>query len=236
MKPLRFFVLATAMVLAGRMSRLEAQTPVILQVTAARDTFVTPGPANSLTSRNFGGAGALEISGNALSKGPAKAVIQFDFAVLKTSFDQAFGVSGWKIDDVKLELTGSPPNNAIFNSPVNGGVIQVQWTPANNWVEGVGTPMSAANSPEATTGLVWQNFGSLTAGTENEGTLTFTGSQAPTDFPLAPSNGLLGDIASGALASLILTAADPTVTAVFNSSSFKTPANRPSLLVTASSY
>ncbi len=118
--------------------------PMSVSAGSTSDTFVTPGPSNNLMENNYGAAGAMEVSGTSLGKGVAQAVVQFDLAAAKSSLDQAYGVNGWKIDGVKIQLSGSNPNNPIFNSLLKAGLIQVQWTPVDDWIEGTGNPMNVA--------------------------------------------------------------------------------------------
>lgn len=194
-----------------------------------QDAFVTPGPTDNLVANNYGGAGAMEVSGTALSKGQSHAVMMVDFATARGAFDSAYGSGGWKVDSVSLKLTASSPNNPIFNGPTAAGKIMARWVPDDTWVEGTGNP----NNP-GTEGLTWQLFASLLTGAQGSGSLDFDGVQTTADYALVASAGLLDDIANGTKASLVLSPEDTTVTCVFNTRSFGTAANRPVLTVTAS--
>lgn len=226
-------LMKTLTLIAGCMLLLASGTALASTTASAssiQDTWVTPGPGDTLTGDNFGMGGSLEISGTGLSKGQAQAIMTFDLAPVKTAFDTAYGADQWRIDSVTVRLTATAPANAIYNAPTAAGLIQVRWTPTDTWVEGTGTP-----ALPSLTGLNWQTFAPLTVGAENEGVMHFDGTLTTADHPLVPSSGLLGDIAAGSTASLIFSAADTTVTGVFNTHEFaKGDSARPSLIVTAS--
>ena len=197
--------------------------------TSNGDTFVTTGPSNNLTANNYGGGGAVAVSAAGLPQGEEKSVFRFDVSSVKSSFDSTYGVGAWTVTGVQLELTAVTPNSSVFNSPNAAGSFLVQWVPTDSWVEGSGTPAVPSAS-----GLNWTGMAALTSGAESEGSLSFSGSLGTADYSLSPSSGLLGDISSGGQASFILSAADATMTAVFNSRSFPTSSSRPALIVTAS--
>ena len=168
----------------------------------------------------------MEVSGSGLSLGQAKSVVQFDLSSVKTTFDGAYGAGSWGVESVTLELTAAVPAHPMFNKPPAAGAIQVQWIPSDNWIEGSGTP----NSPAAA-GLSWQDMATLTTGAENEGTLSFDGNQSTVDYALTPSSGFLSDIAAGNLTTFVLSAADTTVNALFNTRSNGVTSSRPHLII-----
>ncbi|MDB6140111.1 MAG: hypothetical protein JWO94_3183 [Verrucomicrobiaceae bacterium] len=198
--------------------------------TANGDTFVTTGPSNNLTGNNYGGAGAISVSAAGLPAGEERSVIRFDVSTVKSSFDSTYGVGNWTLTGVQLELTATAPNNGVFNTSAAGSIL-VQWVPNDGWVEGGGTPAS----PSTVAGtLNWNGIAALATGAESEGTFSFLGGTTGTgDYALSASAGLLGDFMSGSQASFILSAADSTVSGVFNTRTFPTTGSRPALIVTA---
>src|ERR1043166_6060032 len=66
-----------------------------------QDAFVSASGANSTS--NYGGAGALAVSGSARSKGEFDSVLQYNFAAAKASFDSTFGAGQWVIDGISLQ-------------------------------------------------------------------------------------------------------------------------------------
>src|SRR3569623_203892 len=190
-QPLHAPLMKTVTIIAGctlLLAPVAARASTTATASSIHDTWVTPGPGDTLAGDNFGLGGSLEISGTGLSKGQAQASMTFDLAPVKTAFDTAYGAGQWRVDTVKLELTASMPANGIYNAPTAAGLIQVRWTPANNWVEGKGTPVP----PYATTGFAWQDLASVASGPENKGIINFDGTLTTADYPLVPSSGLLG--------------------------------------------
>src|SRR6476659_1588609 len=73
-------------------------------VNSTADAFVTTGPSGNLVASNYGGAGVLAISAPALSQGEFQTALQFNLSSVKSSFDSQFGVGGWSIQSVTLQL------------------------------------------------------------------------------------------------------------------------------------
>lgn len=232
-----FFLLSCAAGLAFPFPHaVEAATTITLQPDNTTpndgDAFVTTGPSNNLTGNNYGAAGALEVSAAGMAKGEFKSAIRFDTSAAFSSFNGAYGGSGWTIDSVVLQLTVANPNNAIFNSPNAAGGMLVQWMQSDGWTEGTGTPAAAT-----TTGLTWTQLSSLLAGVvESEGTFTYNGDAVGSllQFTLSPTAGLLNDILGGSQASLVLSGTTSGMTALFNARNNGVAGNRPALIVTAS--
>ena len=200
--------------------------------TSNGDAFVTTGSAsNDLSGNNYGAAGSVGVSA-ALANGSFASLLRFDVSSAKSTFDSTYGVGGWNIDSIALQLTTTAANNAIFN-PSQTGSFDVKWISSDSWVEGAGNP----NSP-TTTGVKWTDFAGLTSGAEAEGIFNVTnvGDGVTANYSLTPSSSLLYDILNGGQASLALTAdpSDNSVSAQFNSRNFGTAARRPGLIITAS--
>lgn len=190
------------------------------------DAFVTSANATG----NYGGGGALGISATGLPNGELQALMMFNFSAAKTQLDTTFGVGGWSVESITLQLAASNPGNPVFNSPSAAGNIAIRWFNDDSWVEGTGTP--------ANPNVAGVNFNSLSgllaSGIEATGSYAFGGGTSGLNvIPLALSSGLFADVTAGSTASLNLYAGDAAVTGVFNSRSFSTPANWPVLTLTA---
>lgn len=221
-------------------SPLSASTTITLQqgvspvgYTGTTDTFVTNGTLNNANpTKNFGAAGALAVSASGLSQGEFQSLIQFDLASAKSQLDTAYP-SGWTIDSVSLTLMPQTANNAIFNA-VHSGNFVINWVSSDTWTEGTGTP-----AIPTTDGITYNGLATLlSGGTQSLGTFNYngtTGTAQTYTFSLV-SAGLSSDITSGSKATFdIATAAgDTQLSAIFNSKTFGTAANRPKLSITAS--
>jgi hypothetical protein len=202
-----------------------------LAVTPAADAFVRAlAPAD-----NYGGAGALSVSGAAAvnaaaqTNGPCDTLIRFPTADLAASMNGAFGTNGWIVARVSLTLTEvAAPNNPIFNRGV--GAFEVRCIAATNWTEGSGTP----NLPAAD-GVAYQDLTLiLSPGADvSLGQFTNTGASGPVSFRLPLAGALVSRTVAGAEVSLYLTAASPAVGFTFNSRNFTVPGAWPSLGVEA---
>ncbi|HWD91033.1 MAG TPA: hypothetical protein VG938_01660 [Verrucomicrobiae bacterium] len=193
------------------------------------DAFVTSG--GSLSSSNFGGAGALSLSASGLPQGEFQSVLKFSLAGAENSFNAQFGVGQWTVQSVTLELTSSPHGNSIFNN-IAAGRFNVSLMQNNSWVEGTGTggtPTSDGISFDSLLGVYINN-----AADQGLGTFSFPGgSSGQNAYTLALSSGLVSDVMSGDDASLRLFAADSTVSYLFSSRSGGAPAAQPTIVVEA---
>ncbi len=200
--------------------------------TSNGDAFVTTGSASTdLSGNNYGAAGALAVSA-ALSSGTFASLLRFEVSSVKSTFDSTYGVGGWSIDSVGLQLTTTTTMNPIFNAS-QAGTFDVKWIPSDSWVEGSGNPMTPG-----TTGVKWTDFAGLSSGAEAQGAFTVAnvGDGVTATYTLTPSSSLLYDILSGSPVSLTMTAdaLDNAVAVLFNSRNFGTSARRPGLIITAS--
>jgi hypothetical protein len=193
--------------------------------TTLADAFVTPGPTNHLAANNYGGGGALAVSGSSTANGTFASVLKFDISTDVSAFNTTYGVGGWTITGVSLQLTTSTANNPIFNPSV-AGQFSIDWLTSDSWVEGSGMP----NMPSAT-GVNYNNLSSLLSGSQSQGVFSFASvlDGVTGTYSFSPSGGLLSDILTGGQLSFAINAVDSNMSAVFNSRSFGTPSRRPAL-------
>jgi hypothetical protein len=111
-----------------------------LAITAQAATTITLRPNNSTpnsgdayiraaaATTNFGGSGALVISGSGAgnTNGQFASLLKFDLAVATSALDTAYGAGNWSIESILLELTAVVPNNVTFNANAAGNV-DVDW-------------------------------------------------------------------------------------------------------------
>ena len=198
---------------------------------ASADAFVRAAAAAS----NYGGAGALSVSGTNAANGSGTAngafdsFIRFNTAAMVASFNSLFGSNNWGISGARLRVTElAAPANALFNRGT--GSFGIRWIANDRWAEGAGTP----NAP--TTGGITYNDepGLLDAGTDASlGAFTNRGVDATQSFALALPPVFVNDLGAGGEVGLYLTALDSGVGFTFDSRSFGTVSARPFLEVSA---
>ncbi len=191
----------------------------------AADAFV----ASAQPAYNYGGAGAFAVSGAGSTKGEFKSLLQFDLAPVKTSFDATYGAGNWMLTSASLQLTAAFPNNRLFNDSA-AGTISTVWMQNDTWGEGSGKPSSLSG-----TGITWNSLPSyLSASDESLGSFSFSGATSGSvAISLTLSAGFNSDAEAGSLTSILMAAADSTVSGLFNSRSFNTSASRPVLTLNA---
>jgi hypothetical protein len=193
------------------------------------DAFVS---VNNSTS-NYGGAGALEVSGSASANGTFESVLTFAMSTAKSSFDTQFGAGNWSVTGITLKLTSGSLNNPIFNAQSSGTIAAV-WMQNNSWIEGTGTPASPTSS--GITAATLPSF--LGAGDQSLGSFFFDSSLSGTSgvsatYALTTSSGILNDIVVGNITSIELAPADANVSYLVNSRTFGNTNFRPVLSITA---
>lgn len=194
------------------------------------DAFVTTGPGGELVNNNYGGAGALSLAAPGLAKGEFQTVVRFNLAGALAAFDTQFGAGQWSVSSVTLQIAMTSGNNPIFN-PAAAGSFGIAWMQNDTWTEGNGGP-----GVPATSGISFSSLQSTFNSPADEalGTFNANGTTSGVNlYTLALSPGFAADLASGGEVSLRMFATDTAVSAVFNSRSFATTANRPSLTVVA---
>jgi len=192
------------------------------------DAFLTTGSTGSLSTDNYGAAGALSLAAPGLAQGEFQSVMQVGFSAAKNSFDAQFGAGQWSVQSVTLQLTAATPNNALFN-PSAAGDFGVSLMQNNGWIEGSGTPAAPGS-----TGISFSTVSNFVGSADEMlGTFAFNGATNGTaTYALKLSSSLAADILSGGTASLRLFAADSLVSYLFDSRNFGTASARPLLTVT----
>src|SRR5262245_61841601 len=125
----------------------------IVSVTPEADTFVRSATPTS----NFGGAGAISVSGSAavnadhVQNGLFDSLIRFSMSNVVSSIDTSLGTHDWLIYRAKLLLTEvGAPITPVFNRGV--GMFEIRWLAANEWTEGTGIPIDPT-----TDGVTWKD-------------------------------------------------------------------------------
>lgn len=222
---LPFFLLAAP----GGLSPAPAAT-VTTSASPTADTFVTTGSGtNNLSGDNFGAAGALSVAAPGKPGGEFQSLLRFDLSSARSTFDAAFGPGNWAVQSAALRLTAASPNNALFNATAAGD-FGVSLMASNAWAEGTGTP----NNPTAD-GVTYNSLSSYSSASDPSlGTFAFGGATSGSStYSLGLPAAFTTDVTSGGLASLRLSAADSSVSYLFNSRTFGTTSARPVLTVTA---
>jgi hypothetical protein len=194
------------------------------------DAFVAAGPSGNLANNNYGGGGIISVAGLGSPQGEFQSILKFDLAPTVASFDATYGAGQWSIESVSLQLTASTAGNAIFNPP-SAGLLKFQWMASDSWVEGTGQPAT----PSAT-GITYNSLQTtVSVQDDNLGTFSFDGGTSGNyTFALAAdAPGLNADIRSGGPVSIRIFGGDNSVAGIFNSRSFATAANRPTLTIQA---
>ncbi len=185
---------------------------------------------------NYGGGGALAVSASGLPKGEFDSLFKFDLSSAMSSFDALYGAGNWTVQSIALQLTNSPPNNALFNgfgtgpggSNVNtAGLFSIRWMQNDTWTEGTGAP-----SAPTTTGITFATLPTFLSGADEAlGTFSFNGATSGNStFSLFLTSSLFAEVTAGNNVSLLTLPGDAAVAAVLGS---RTNALRPSLTVTA---
>lgn len=197
-----------------------------------KDAFVRELAPNS----NYGGAGALSVSGtNPVSgsptNGPFDSFMSFNTARMVSNFNAKLGTNNWTITGAYLDLTANlNPGNSLFNS--GNGHFQIRWIANDTWVEGTGNP----NTP-TTDGITYsQEPDYLNTNTDvNLGSYDYTGSAKLTcALPLETS--FVTNMLGGGEVGFFLTAVDPSLGCVLYSRNFAGNTNSlPALVVYATS-
>jgi len=195
----------------------------------AADAFVTSGPSGNLSGNNYGGAGGLSLAAPGSPKGEFQSVLQFGLSGAKNAFDAQFGAGNWTVQSVTVQLTTANPNNLIFNANA-AGQFGISLMRNNGWTQGTGTPLAPT-----TTGITFATLPSFeSALDEAVGTFSYNGGfSGATSYALTLSPTLTEDILAGGTMSLRMFAGDSSVSYLFYSERFTTPASRPLLTINA---
>lgn len=184
------------------------------------DAFVTPGSSGSLSTSNFGAAGALAIAASGLPQGQFQTVIRYDLSSELSALNTQFGAGQWTVQSVSLTLTASAHPNPIFN-PVAAGMFNVSLMQNNSWAEGTG------NGGDPTSdGISFSSLENVYIGPSDQrlGTFSFAGNASGANsYSLNLSSSLVADIMGGGELSLRLFAADNNISYLFNSRNITGP-------------
>lgn len=201
-----------------------------LSVLPDADAFVR----SMAPSSNFGGGGALSVSGAAAVNGSGEqnglfdTLMRFSMSNVVSELNEGLG-DDWIVTGIRLVVTEmATPDNAIFNIGI--GRFEVRWIASDNWSEGSGKP----NAP-TTDGVTWQDLPAILNSNLDVSLGVFTNTAANTQISnsLSLAESCIADIRSGGELSLYLTAASPDIGFTFNSRNFGNTNAQPYLEVTA---
>lgn len=180
-------------------------------------------------TNNYGGAGGISVAAVGRPRGEFQSVLRFDSSSVASQLDALWGAGQWQIQSISLGLTSTTPNNPLFN-PQAAGVVAVNWIENDAWPEGTGGPSSPSND-----GVSYSNLpGIIGPNDDLLGTVPFGGTNGSVwTGDLIADDGIAGDILSGSLISLRLSAGDTGVSGTFNSRNFGTDTAQPSLTIVA---
>src|SRR5258706_13148072 len=196
-------LLAAGLCLAGG-ANISAQ--VTMSTNPVADAFVRSLGSN--VNSNFGGGGALSVSGlvatnaSGQQQGQFDTFMRFDVSSAVSTFNSTFGAGQWVITNATLSLIEQgAPANAIFNRGV--GQFEVRWIANDTWLAGTGQPM-----PPTTNGIVWADEPSVLNSNVDLSLGTFVngGTNGLVKLSLGLPGGFLSDISTGTLVSLYFTA------------------------------
>jgi hypothetical protein len=178
---------------------------------AFTDTYVDA----AKPTENFGGYGAMQVSGANETVSYRTAFIKFNVAASIAAFDAEYGVGGWKLDSATLTLTtnygtaGTQPGNPRFSKIAAGG-FEVWLFDDDTWTDGSG-------------GLTYNSYLSDYADTDTTLLGSYTWATSATQnsidsYTLSYLDPLLTDLLtdSGSLLSLQITPSDDVVSYLFN--------------------
>lgn len=205
---------------------------IIANLNPIADAFVrSPAPTG-----NYGGAGALSVSGGTAVNGVGfqggllDSYLKFDVSGLRLSADTAYGVGNWTVLAATLRLTETAaPAQTNFNRGT--GWFEVTWLENDAWLEGTGSP----NTPTAD-GIAYGDRSTYFTPLSDRslGIFTNAGVNGAQSFGLGLDGNFVADIAAGGVVTLYLEAATDSIGFTFNSRSFGTASARPFLDVTVS--
>ena len=186
-------------------------------------------------SANYGGAGAIAVSGpaavNAMNQqnGAFDSLVRFPMSNVVASLDTTFGAHDWFILRTTLKLTemGAPPS-PIFNRGV--GTFEIRWLAADSWIEGTGIPVSPT-----TNGVAWNDLASLLSPATDVslGQFTNSGTDARLPFVLTPNDLFMSEIRGGGRLTLYFTAISQQIGFTADSRTFISSNDFPSLEIVA---
>jgi hypothetical protein len=200
-------------------------------VTPDADTFIR----SATPTNNFGGAGAIAVSGSAAvnennqQNGLFDSLLRFSMTNVVVSLDTSLGSHDWLIYRARLHLAEvGAPVSTIFNRGV--GTFELRWLAANEWIEGTGIPIEPTRD-----GVTWNDVASLLdpAKDVSLGQFTNSGVDGGLTMSLALKDAFVSDVRSGSSVTFYLTAASPQIGFTAASRTFLVSTNLPELEIEA---
>jgi hypothetical protein len=171
---------------------------------------------------NYGGAGAIAVSGPTAVNGSNQpngafdSLMRFPLSNVVAALDSTLATHDWLILSATLKLTemGAPPST-IFNRGI--GAFEVRCLASDSWMEGTGIPIAPT-----TDGIAWNDIPSLLnpATDVSLGQFTNSGTDARLSFVLSLKEPFLADIRSGGRVTFYFTAISPQIGFTADSRSF----------------
>ena len=232
---MRGFIMIKGAVCLAVCYSLAGVSDVTAQITVSNTPVADAFVRSADPAGNYGGAGALEVSGfiatnaSGVQQGQFDSFMRFDVSSEVATFNSNFGTGNWAISSAALKLTEvGAPGNAVFNRGV--GQFQVQWIANDSWLEGTGNPGATT-----TNGIVFNDEASVLSGGQSLlGTFSNAGANGLRNLSLGTPSAFINDITAGGLVSFYL---DPTTNSTvgfnFNSRSLGTASSQPFLVLTA---
>jgi hypothetical protein len=212
-------------------ARLCSSQTVTISVNPETDAFVR----SAAPSGNYGGAGAIAVSGatavNAANQqnGAFDSLIRFPTSNLVASLDSTFATHDWLVLRATLQLTEmAAPPSPMFNRGV--GAFEIRWLSSDTWMEGTGIPIA----PTAD-GVAWNNIPSLLNPTLDLslGQFTNTGTDTRLSFVLPLKSTFVSDIRASGKVTLYFTAISPQIGFTADSRTFVLSNDFPALEIVA---
>jgi hypothetical protein len=184
---------------------------------------------------NYGGAGAIAVSGSTAVNGSNQpngafdSLIRFSTSDVVSALDSTLATHDWLVLRTTLKLTemGAPPS-PIFNRGV--GTFEIRWLASDSWIEGNGIPIAPT-----TNGVAWNGIPSLLNPSTDVslGQFANSGTDARLSFVLSLKDPFLSDIRSGGRVTLYFTAISPQIGFTADSRSFVLSNDFPALEIVA---
>jgi len=223
-------LVATAAVLVISAQWCFSQTATVTANPEA-DAFV----CSATPFANYGGAGAIAVSGPTAVNGSNQpngafdSLMRFPMSNVVASLDSTLATHDWLVLRATLKLTemGAPPS-LIFNRGV--GAFEIRWLAADSWIEGTGIPIVPT-----TNGVAWKDIPTLlNQGTDvSLGQFTNSGADTRSSFVLALKEPFLSDIRAGGHVTFYFTAISPQIGFTAGSRSFFSSNDFPVLEIVA---
>jgi hypothetical protein len=171
---------------------------------------------------NYGGAGAIAVSGPTAVNGANQqngafdSLMRFPVSNVVASLDSTLATPDWLVLRATLKLTEmAAPPSPIFNRGV--GAFEIRWLASDTWIEGTGIPIAPT-----TNGVAWNDIPSLLnqAADVSLGQFTNGGADARLSFGLSLKEPFLSDIRAGGHVTFYFTAISPQIGFTADSRSF----------------